>query len=180
MRVNLIPVFGRWCLVVVALAATGCGGPPVDVAEALRVTDVTTGWLEADPAGTTKLVPTISFRLDNDSDRRLGVLQVNSVFRRVDEDLAWASVLIRAVGSEGLEPGASAGPFTVRSEFGYTGQQARPEMLAHREFVDVTVELFVKHRATPWVRLGQFDIGRQLLADEPAASVGGPAGRNHR
>ena len=32
-------------------------------------------------------------------------------------------------------------------------------------FVDVTVELFVKHRSTQWVRLNRYEIEQQLITE---------------
>ena len=114
-------------------------------------------------------------------------LQLNGVFRRCEvaqagqppvsevspadpaagtcagEIQEWGNAYVRAVGREGLDPGALAGPFTMESGLGYTGEQPRVEMLQHRDFVDVKVELFIKHRADPWVRLGEHQIDRQLL-----------------
>ena len=87
------------------------------------------------------------------------------MFRRAGDDEGWGSAFIRAIGREGLAPGASAGPFTLRSELGYTGKQARREMFVHKEFVDVTVELFVKHRSTQWVRLNRYEIEQQLITE---------------
>ena len=65
----------------------------------------------------------------------------------------------------GQAQGASAGPFTMRSERGYTGKQAGREMLEHSDFVDVTVELFVKHRSARWVSLNQHQIERHLITE---------------
>ena len=173
---------------VVVLA--GCSGSQVDVDEALSVEEVTTGWLDAgiDDFGRNKLVPTISFRLANNSDESVRTLQLNGVFRRcvvaypgqpepVSEvspaDLTagtcpgemqeWGSSYLRAVGREGLEPGAATEPFTMESGLGYTGEQSRLDMLQHREFVDVKVEVFVKRQAEQWVKLGEHSIERQLL-----------------
>ncbi len=132
---------------------------------------VAVGWVDAGATVTdasrseNKLVPTISFRLDNTSTEPLRSLQVNGVFRRTGEDLVWGTFLIRAVGREGLAPGASTGPLTVRLNLGYTGEQSRlAEMLEHRDFVDVTVELMVKHASAPWIALDRFDIERHLIA----------------
>lgn len=168
----------------------GCGGPDVAIDEALSVEDITTGWLDAgiDDFGRNKLVPTISFRLANNSDDSVRTLQLNGVFRRCvvaypgqpapvsevspadptfgtcpGEMQEWGSSYLRAVGREGLEPGAATEPITMESGLGYTGEQARLSMLQHREFVDVKVELFVKHRAEQWVKLGEHSIERQLL-----------------
>ena len=178
-------------LLVVVAPVAGCGGGPLDVPAALTVTDVTTGWLDLglDELGRTKLVPTISFRLQNVSSENVRTLQLNGVFRRclpqpagqpepvsevspadpvagtcAGEDQEWGNAyLARAVGRDGLDPGTAAGPFTMESGLGYTGEQPRVEMLEHRDFVDVKVELFVKHRADDWVRLGEHSIDRQLL-----------------
>ena len=126
--------------------------------------EVTTGWLPTESAAGNKIVPVLSFRLDNTGAAPLGVLQVNAIFRRAGEELDWGSVLVHAVGREGLVAGASAGPFTLRSARGYTGPQSIDALLTHREFVDVSVELFVRHRADRWTRLGAVDVDRRLLA----------------
>ena len=148
------------------LISVGCE-QSVDVPRALRVADMTTGWLDAgaDELAQNKLVPTISFRLDNVSEHELGSLQVQGMFHRVGEEEGWGSAFIRAVGRKGLVPGASVGPFTLRSERGYTGEQAGREMLEHGDFVDVTVELFVKHRSAQWVSVNQYPIERYLITE---------------
>ena len=146
-----------------AIAVSGCSGTTVDAREALSLAEVTTGWLPTDSEAGNRIVPVLSFRLENTGAAPLGVLQVNAIFRRSGEDRAWGSVLVRAVGRDGLAPGASAGPFTLRSERGYTGRQSIDSLLAHREFVDVSVELFIRHRAERWTRLGEVDVGRRLL-----------------
>ena len=179
------------CVAALVALPAGCS-QPLDVPATLAVTDVTSGWLDAgiDVLGRTKLVPTISFTLVNVSDDPVRTLQLNGVFRRcvapgsgaatpaatvspadsdagtcAGEDQEWGNAFLgRAVGREGLEPGAAAGPFTMESGLGYTGEQPRVEMLQHRMFVDVKVELFVRHRADPWTSLSEHPIDRQLLA----------------
>lgn len=168
----------------------GCSGSKIAIDDALLVEDITTGWLDAgiDEFGRNKLVPTISFRLANTSDESVRTLQLNGVFRRcvvayagqpepVSEvspaDLTagtcpgeiqeWGSSYLRAVGREGLEAGAATEPFTMESRLGYTGEQSRLDMLQHRQFVDVKVEVFVKRQAEQWVKLGEHSIERQLL-----------------
>ena len=136
----------------------------MDAREALRLAEVTTGWLPAESDAGNKLAPVLSFRIDNAGPEPVGVLQVNAIFRRSGEELEWGSVLARAVGREGLAPGASAGPITLASPRGYTGPQSIDALLAHRDFADVSVELFVRHRADRWVRLGAFEVDRRLLA----------------
>ena len=170
---------------------TGDSSVARDTAIALDVTDVTTGWLDVglDDLGRNKLVPAISFRVANASEDHLGMLQLNGVFRRclvlyegqpppeapvspadpeagtcLAEDQEWGGAsLIRAAGHEGLDPGQGAGPFTMESRLGYTGEQSLAAMLQHRDFVDVKIELFVKYRAEQWTKLSEHQIDRQLL-----------------
>jgi len=154
-------------LLVLLTAGAACSGPQVDIASAARVTDVTTGWFDAglDEYRRNKLVPTLSFRLENVTDRPLRTLQINGVFRRVGEEQEWGSAFVPAAGAEGLAPGMSSEPIVLRSTQGYTGEQPRMEMLAHREFIDVRVELFIKYRSDQWVKLDEFVIERQLLTE---------------
>lgn len=147
--------------------AGACSGPAVDIASAVRVGDVTTGWFDAglDEQHRNKLVPTVSFRLENVTDRPLRSLQINGVFRRVGEQEEWGSAFVPAAGAEGLAPGVSTDPIVLRSTVGYTSEQPRMEMLTNRSFVDVKVELFIKHRSDQWVKLDEFVIERQLLIE---------------
>ena len=122
---------------------------------ALSVEDLTTFWLDVglDEFGRNKLVPTISFRLANVSSEQVRTLQLNGVFRRcvvsdesprlppppgyIDRDpyLAawtctgevqeWGNAYIRAVGREGLEPGASTRQFTRCSLVSVTPESRR-------------------------------------------------------
>ena len=73
----------------------------VDVPRTLRVADMTTGWLDTgvDESAHHKLVPTISFSLDNVSDQELGSLQVQGMFRRAGERVGSVRTSIRSSGT---------------------------------------------------------------------------------
>lgn len=150
--------------VLLSVAATACG-PTVDLTKGLKVTVAETGWYDAGIVnGQNKLVPTVIFTLTNLSDQKLSTLQVNALFRRVNEEKEWGSGFISATGSRGLAPGATTDPLVVRSQLGYTGSdQSRQEMLQNTHFVDAKVELFAKYSNIQWVRMGVFPIERKLL-----------------
>jgi hypothetical protein len=156
-------VLARLALVL-TVAATACG-PTVDLTTGLKVTVTETGWYDAGIInGQNKLVPTVIFSLTNLSDQKLMTLQVNALFRRVNEDKEWGSGFVTAAGSRGLAPGATTDPLVVRSQLGYTGSdQSRQEMLQNTHFVDAKVELFAKYSNIQWVRMGEFPIERKLL-----------------
>jgi hypothetical protein len=151
-------------LAIVLLASAACG-PTVDLTGGLQVDVLDTGWFDRGIVnGQTKLVPSAIFTLKNLSDQKLVSLQVNALFRRVNENEEWGSGFKTVVGSEGLPPGATTPPVTIRSELGYTGSdQSRQEMLQNSHFVDAKMELFAKYASTQWVRVGTYPIDRKLL-----------------
>lgn len=158
-----------WSAVLVALllgglASTGCS-PTVDLTKNLAVTEVVSGWHDAGVVdGKNKLVPSIGFKLKNNSDQNLSSLQVNALFRRVNEPDEWGSGYVKVTGSEGLPAGETTKPLVINSQLGYTGAEARADLLKHSAFVDAKVEIFAKYGSTQWAKLGEFPITRQLEA----------------
>lgn len=163
--------FVSWCrpraavlVVGSALALAGCG-PRIDVKQALQVTDVVTGWYDAGivEGGKNKLVPSVTFRIKNVSNDTVTYVQFNAVFRVIGDVQELGSKLVRGIGGDGLGPGQSAGPYTLQSDLGYTGEQPRAELLQHGQFKDAQVEIFAKHGSDQWVKLSGVTITRQLL-----------------
>lgn len=152
-------------LVVSALAAAGCRARVVE--QDLRITDVRTGWYDAGIVdGQNKLVPSVTFRLQNVSDEPIQNVQLNAVFRGVDQpDKSWGDHFVRAIDSDGLDAGATGGAIVLRSPFGYTSTEPRLTMLEHSGFIDAIVEIFGRHRSRPWAKMGEFTIDRQLLTE---------------
>lgn len=156
----------RAWLILVLLAglagSTSCGAEP-DAAQALKVTDVVTGWLDKGIVdGQNKLVPTISLKVQNNADRPLSNLQLNAVFRIIDDTEELGSKAIWATEGQ-LEPGGRIGPFNLSSDLGYSSPAARTQMLQHAMFKDAKVDVFVKHGSRQWTRLGEFRVDRQLF-----------------
>ena len=154
----------RLLLLLAWVSSAGCG-PAVDLTKGLQVTVVNTGWFDAGIInGQNKLVPSVTFTLKNTSSQTLGSLQVNALFRRVTENDEWGNGFLTVAGSQGLAPGATTPPLTVKSTLGYTGSdQSRQEMLQNSKFVDAKVELSAKYGSTQWTRIGSYPITRQLL-----------------
>jgi hypothetical protein len=161
----MLRAYARLLLLACVVSSAGCG-PAVDLTKGITINVLKTGWYDAGIVnGQTKLVPSITFTVTNVSDQRLKMLQVNSLFRRVSEPDEWGSALVTVAGSDGLAPGATTEPLTVKSNLGYTGSdQTRQEMLHNSHFVDAKVELFAKYGSVQWVRVSDFPITRELLA----------------
>src|SRR5919108_6250306 len=150
----------RSCLLLlVAFLFAGCG-PTIDLTKGLKVTVLSSGWYDAGIVnGQNKLVPSITLTLTNVSDQRLNVLQLNALFRRVSEPDEWGSAFLTVAGSEGLAPGATTSPLTIKSNLGYTGaDQSRQEMLQNSHFVDAKVDLFAKYGSAQLVKVGEYPI----------------------
>jgi hypothetical protein len=101
--------------------------------------------------------------LKNLSDQPLAALQVNAVFRRVNDKDEWGSAYLAVTKSDGLQPGATSQPVTINSQLGYTGTDPRAEMLQNSQFVDAKVDLFAKYASLQWVRIGEHPIERRLI-----------------
>jgi hypothetical protein len=160
----MLRAFVRLLLLCAFVSSAACG-PTVDLTKGLQVDVVNSGWFDLGIVnGQTKLVPSITFTLKNVSDQKLVTLQMQALFRRLNETEEWGSGFLTAVGSDGLPPGATTPPITMRSQLGYTGsEQSRQEMLQNSHFVDAKVELLAKYAATQWARVGTYPITRQLL-----------------
>jgi hypothetical protein len=160
---------GRILAVAVPLAlgatlASSCGRDEPELKAALQVTDVVTGWFDVGIVnGQNKLVPTITFRLKNVADRSISRVDLNAVFRVVNDPEQLGSRFVKGIDRNGLAPGAFAGPFVLRSELGYTSEAARTQMLQNSQFKDAQVELFAKHSSDQWAKLLERVIQRQLL-----------------
>lgn len=153
----------RLAILLVALTS-GCGGPKVDLTKNLEILDVSSGWLDVGLVnGQNKLVPSITFKLKNTSDQQLIVLQINALFRRLNEDEEWGTGFKMVARPDGLAAGATSDAITVNSNLGYTGTEPRSVMLENSRFVDARVELFAKYGSIQWVRMGEYPIARQLI-----------------
>jgi hypothetical protein len=155
---------GGRLLVLIALCSVGCGSN-VDLTKGLKLDVVSSGWYDVGIVnGQNKLVPSATVTVTNVSDQKLRMLQINSLFRRVNEPDEWGSALIVVAGSEGLAPSTTSPPLTIKSNLGYTGSdQSRQEMLSNSHFVDAKIELFAKYGSAQWVRIGDYPIKRELL-----------------
>lgn len=155
------------------LLAAGCS-KPVDLKQALQVTDVVTGYHDAGVVGgKNKIVPSITFRLKKNTSDSLRPLSLNVAFKQLPAagtavppgsppENDWDERFVQSVPFENNETKT----LTFRSEPGYTADppQTRADILQHRLFQDVRIHIFAKHSASQWVEIASFDVPRQLLA----------------
>jgi predicted transglutaminase-like cysteine proteinase len=159
-------------IVLATIASISCGAS-TDAVAALEPLDVVTGWFDDGilENGKNKLVPSVSMKLRNKSDKELKSVQINAIFRRVGEQEMWGEYFGWAIPrSAPLVPGAETRMLVMRSTLGYTGDQPRMQMLQNREFVDAKVEIYLKQGSKVLAKLAEYPIQRQLItrsADGP-------------
>ena len=160
-------VWFRACLAGLFLTTSVSCAPDVDLRKGLQILDVSTGWFDDGlKNGQNKLVPAITFKLKNVSDQKLKVIQVNVLFKRVNNPAEWGSGFLTVVGSAGLAPGAVTEPLLVKSNLGYTGSdQTRQEMLQNSHFIDARAEFSAKYGSVQWARLAEFPVTRTLISN---------------
>ncbi len=142
-----------------ALAATGCR-KPVDLKQSARLTDVSSGWFDTGVTnGQNKLVPSITFRIAHDPGTAVPALALNVAFRFTGDEDSSEDVYVQRVDFAG----DTTAPITVRSNFGFTGEQPRAEMLTHSQFRDMEARVFAKQNSSQWVALGDIKVTRQLI-----------------
>lgn len=158
LRRVLLPVIG-----LLGLATAACSGGP-DLKTALKLVPGLTGYYDAGPTadGMNKLVPSITFQLQNASDQPITHVDITIAFWRVTADGELESKEIRGVGGTALEPGTTSEPFTVRSSVGYTHPGARAEFFTNSGWVDFKVRLFAKKRGRTFP-LGEVMVERRLI-----------------
>lgn len=156
---------GFAAVVFAAMFTVSCGSS-VDAVASLEPIDVVTGWFDDGiiQGGKNKLVPSVSLKLRNKSGQPLKSVQINAIFKRVNENQMWGEYFGWAVPREPqLAPGAETNLMVMRSTLGYTGDQPRMQMLQNHEFVDAKVEIFLKQGSKVWAKLAEYPIQRQLL-----------------
>ena len=150
-------------LLTAALSCGGCG-KPVDLKQAVQVTDVSSGWFDAGVQnGKNKLVPSVTFKLRKNADVNLTSISLNLTFIFIDSQEHADDVYVQSVPFQGAE----TAPIVVRSKWGYTGDppQTRAQMLQNSHFRDMEVQIFAKQSSSQWVELQRVKIARQLLTE---------------
>jgi hypothetical protein len=151
-------------LMLALLTFTGCNRG-AEAITALEPVDVVTGWYDAGivEGNLNKLVPSVSLKLHNKAGEPVRSVQINAIFKRINEVEMWGEHFGWAIQREPLPPGQSTDDIVLRSGLGYTGEQPRQQMLQNKEFVDAKVEIFLKQGSGVWAKLAEFPIERQLL-----------------
>lgn len=153
---------GRLVALAFALLFTVSCGTPVDLKQAVQITDVSTGYFDAGVTdqGQNKLVPSVTFRL-RDTSGELSRISLNVMFRRLDTGEDADEVFLQRVDFNNGQTEL----LTVRPTFGFTGTppQSRQDMLKNSNFVDIDAVILARQASAQWLELHRVRIERQLI-----------------
>src|SRR5688572_21739414 len=147
-----------------ALLLASCSAPdPIKVA---KITDVETHWaVDNSQVDTQYIAPVVRFTLTNISSEPQGSIDVTATFRRKGETATWGGDY-RQVSTrrEPLAPGRSAA-LVLKSDTRYYSNGPPEGMLAHADFKDTTVEIFVRVGSSKWTKFSEvIDVERRIGA----------------
>lgn len=161
-------VFSALGLCLTLLLTSACGRS-IDLTK-LNLTNVISGYYDDGiRGGLNKLVPSVSFSLQNTDTIDATEVQLIVSFWHEGDDGELASKEVAGVGSTPIVPGATGSPILVRSDNGYTIETARDTLFTHSMFKDFKAIVLAK-RDGKIVRLGEIKIDRRILPRLSAAN----------
>jgi hypothetical protein len=154
-------------LVGLTLFATTACGPQADLTK-LEIAETFSGYYDwgvvrdGPDKGQNKLVPSVSFRLKNNTGIAIDHVAMTVSFWPEGADGEKDSKEVPGIGGTAVEPGGLSDPILVRSEVGYTTPVARHELFEHSGFKDFVVKFFAK-RGGKIVPLGEVKVDRRII-----------------
>ena len=152
-------------LLTAVVAFAGCTSREVE--KDLRIVNVHTGWYDVGvvDGGMNKLVPSISFQLENVSQEDISGVQLNAVFRNVKEEAIIGEHFVSAIGSAPhSKPAPRQGDRSAIEGRIHRHRDTRADA-PEQQFVDGRVMILGRHGRKNWARMSQFPIERKLLTE---------------
>lgn len=157
-------------LILALVMGSGCKTMPTEeLASAVELVDIDTGWekkyYQPWPPKLI-LVPAISFKLKNISDKPLTYIYCNAIFKFIDENENLGDNFIAAIRGEPLQPGAVSETVKMLCYLGVEGKN-----VAHFEnnpaWKTAQVKVFLKSKGSQYVLMAEHDISRKINFKEP-------------
>ena len=114
------------------------------------------------------LVPAISLKIKNVSEKPLKYVYLNANFKFRDDVAILGDGFIQAIGAEPLMPGETSSTVLLKSTYGIEGQNL--EQIKNNPFFlskIVDVKLFAKSQGSQYIPLGEWEISKNIDFKEP-------------
>jgi hypothetical protein len=148
----------------------GCKSMTADeLLSSIEVVDVETKWVEkyyqAWPPRLT-LVPLISFRVKNVSEKPLSYVNFNAIFKFKGDLNNFGDAFLAAIRSDAVAPGETSDAIVLKSNFGVEGKNIE-NIRENPEWKPVETKLFAISKGSQPVLLGVYDVSREIDFKEP-------------
>lgn len=142
---------------------------PEELEAAIEITDVETKWVKKyfqlwPPK--LILVPAISFRVKNTSDKPINYINFNAVFRFKDENENLGDAFMAAIRNIPVQPGEKGDVIQLRCNYGAEGKSVH-DFKTNPGWQAAAVKLFARSKGSPYVALGEWDVSRTIDFKEP-------------
>lgn len=151
---------------------TGCQSmSSEELFDAIEVTDIETKWVskyyQAWPPRLI-LVPQVSFRVRNVSDKPLDYVNFNAVFRFKGETRELGTAFMAAIRKDAVPVGEKSDVITLKSHLGVEGRNLE-HIRENPEWKPTEVSLFARSKGSQFVLLGLYDVSREIDFKEEEA-----------
>jgi len=140
-----------------------------DIPSCIQILDVETKWVakyyQPWPPKLI-LVPSISFRVKNLTDKPLHYLNFNANFRFKDDYENLGDCFLAAIRGKPIMPGEVSNQILLKSNYGVEGKSLR-SFHNNPNWKLVIVKLFVQSKGSQYVFLGEWEISRKIDFREP-------------
>ncbi len=162
----------------IGLGQTGCKSySDQQIKSALEIIDVDTSWTMKEyrqwPNPKLTLVPTVTFKLKNNSAEALSYINVNAIFKELNSIENLGDCFRAVVRGEGLAPGQTTPVITMKSNFGVAGTNLE-SFKTNPEWRTYYVRMFVQMSGPRHVPMGEWRVSRRIDFQEDKAPVKGP------
>jgi hypothetical protein len=150
----------------------GCTSMTSDeLLSSMEVIDVETKWVEKYyQAWPPRLivVPQISFRVKNVSERSLDYVNFNAIFKFKGDLNNFGDAFLAAIRGESVPPGGTSEVIVLKSNFGVEGKNLE-NIRENPEWKPTETKLFAISKGSQPVLLGVYDVSREIDFKEPDA-----------
>ncbi len=167
----------RFAFLAVALSIffLSCVKVPTEaqVKASMQIVDVSTKWVSKfyQPwPPRLILVPSITFRVKNISQKPLTYVDFNAIFKFKGETENLGDAFYAGIRSQAVKPGELSDFITLKSNFGVEGKTLA-SFGENPQWKPVGVRLFVLTHGSRPVLMGEYDVSREIDFKEPAPVV---------
>ncbi|MCD6193194.1 MAG: hypothetical protein DRJ11_04980 [Candidatus Aminicenantes bacterium] len=142
---------------------------PEELKNSIEIVDVETKWVKKyyQPwPPKLILVPAISFRVKNISDKPLRYINFNANFRFKDDYENLGDCFLAAIRNDPVLPGQTSDVITLKSNYGVEGK-TKASFQNNPYWKTVFVKLFAQSKGSQYVLLGEWEVSKKIEFEEP-------------